>query len=157
MLGYLDGDDPQHKLRPNPAFRPDDDAACAVFTGDQGYLDEDGYLYVIGRRDEMLKISSNRLYPREISDQLVAIDGVAEAEVVGIKLDDDETHLVAFVVQESGRLLRPMLIRQALALRLPSYMLPQQVVFLPALPRTANGKPDRQTLAAQAATLLSQK
>jgi acyl-CoA synthetase (AMP-forming)/AMP-acid ligase II len=157
MLGYLDGDDPQNKLRPNPFFRPEDDAACAVFTGDQGYLDEDGYLYLVGRRDEMLKISGNRIYPREISEQLAAIDGVAEAEVVGVRPDDDDTHLVAFVVREPSSALQPMIIRRELALRVPSFMLPEQVVILPALPRTANGKPDRQALAARAAALLPQK
>jgi acyl-coenzyme A synthetase/AMP-(fatty) acid ligase len=156
MLGYLDGDDPQHKLRPNPFFGPNDDAVCAVFTGDQGYLDEDGYLYVVGRRDEMLKVSGNRLYPREISDQIAAIDGVAEAEVVGVKLEDD-THLVAFVACEPSSSWQPMMIRRALALCVPSFMLPTQVVILPALPRTANGKPDRQALAARAAALLSHK
>jgi acyl-CoA synthetase (AMP-forming)/AMP-acid ligase II len=157
MLGYLDGDDPQHKLRPNPFYGPDDEAALAVFTGDHGYLDEDGYLYLVGRRDEMLKVSGNRLYPREVSDQLAAVDGVAEAEVVGVKRDDDETHLVAFVVQGPSRALEPMVIRRELALRVPSFMLPAHVVILPAMPRTANGKPDRQALAARAAALLPQQ
>jgi acyl-coenzyme A synthetase/AMP-(fatty) acid ligase len=104
----------------------------------------------------MLKVSGNRLYPREVSDQLAAVDGVAEAEVVGVKRDDDETHLVAFVVQEPGRALQPMVIRRELALRVPSYMLPAHVVILPEMPRTANGKPDRQALATRAATLLTQ-
>lgn len=157
MLGYLDGHDPQRKLRPNPFFGSDDAAALAVYTGDQGYLDEDGYLYLVGRRDEMLKISGNRLYPREISDQLAGIDGVAEAEVVGVKLDDDATHLVAFVVQEPGQGLQPMVVRRDLALRVPSFMLPAHVVILPAMPRTANGKPDRQALAARAAAILPQR
>jgi long-chain acyl-CoA synthetase len=157
MLGYLDGDDPQNKLRPNPFFGSDDDASCAVFTGDQGYLDEDGYLYVVGRRDEMLKVAGNRLYPRAISDQLAALDGVAEAEVVGVTLDADDTHLVAFVVQNPSSSWQPMMIRRALALRVPSFMLPERVVMLPAMPRTATGKPDRQALAAQAAALLTPK
>jgi acyl-CoA synthetase (AMP-forming)/AMP-acid ligase II len=156
MLGYLDGDDPQYKLRPNPFIGPDNEAALAVFTGDQGYLDEDGYLYVVGRRDEMLKVAGNRLYPREISDQLAAIDGVAEAEVVGVKLDDDETHLVAFVVQGPGRTLQLLAIRRELALRVPSFMLPAHIVILPAMPRTANGKPDRRALATRAAALFPQ-
>jgi acyl-coenzyme A synthetase/AMP-(fatty) acid ligase len=157
MQGYLDGDDPQNKVRPNPFFGPEDDAARAVFTGDQGYLDEDGYLYLVGRRDEMLKIAGNRLYPRAVSDQLAAIDGVAEAEVVGVKLDDDDTRLVAFVVQEPNSPLQPMMIRRELALCVPSFMLPEQVVILRDLPRTANGKPDRHALATQAAVLLRQK
>jgi acyl-coenzyme A synthetase/AMP-(fatty) acid ligase len=155
MQGYLDGDDRQHKVRPNPFFGPDDAAARAVFTGDWGYLDEDGYLYLVGRRDEMLKISGHRLYPRAVSDQLAAIAGVAEAEVVGVKLDDDDTRLVAFVVQEPSSALQPMMLRRALALSVPSFMLPEHVVILHALPRTANGKPDRQALAVQAAALLT--
>jgi acyl-CoA synthetase (AMP-forming)/AMP-acid ligase II len=157
MQGYLDGDDPQNKVRPNPFFGPQDDASRAVFTGDQGYLDEEGYLYLVGRRDEMLKISGNRLYPRAVSDQLAAIDGVAEAEVVGVKLDDDDTRLVAFVVREPNSPLQPTMIRRELALCVPSFMLPEQVVILRDLPRTANGKPDRQALATQAAALLTQK
>ena len=156
MQGYLDGDDPQNKVRPNPFFGPDDKAARAVFTGDQGYLDEDGYLYLVGRRDEMLKVAGHRLYPRTVSDELAALAGVAEAEVVGVTLKDDETRLVAFVVREPSSALQPLMIRRALALCVPSFMLPEHVVILCALPRTANGKPDRQALAAQATALLTQ-
>jgi len=154
MLGYLDGDDPQHKRRPNPFFGPDDDASWAVFTGDQGYLDDDGYLYIVGRHDEMLKISGNRVYPRAISDPLSAVDGVAEAEVLGVTLDDGETHVIAFVVQESSHAWQPMLLRRELARQVPSFMLPEHVVILSEMPRTANGKPDRQVLAARAAAIL---
>jgi acyl-CoA synthetase (AMP-forming)/AMP-acid ligase II len=50
-----------------------------------------------------------------------------------------------------------MTIRRALAWRVPSFMLPEQVVILPAMPRTANGKPDKQALAARAAALLPHK
>lgn len=157
MQGYLDGEDPQRKLRPNPFFGPEDPASSAVFTGDHGYLDEEGYLYLVGRRDDMLKVAGNRLYPRQVSDQLAAIEGVAEAEVVGVRLADDETHLVAFVALQASSALPPMLIRRALASRLPSFMLPEQVVIVPALPRTANGKPDRQALTAQAAALCFQR
>jgi aspartate racemase len=105
----------------------------------------------------MLKVAGNRLYPRAISDQLAALDGVAEAEVVGVTLDADDTHLVAFVVQKPSSAWQPMMIRRALALRVPSFMLPERVVMLAAMPRTATGKPDRQALAAQAAALLKQK
>ena len=75
------------------------------------------------------------------------------AEVVGVKLGDDETHLVAFVVQGPSCPLQPTVIRRELALRVPSFMLPAHVVILTAMPRTANGKPDRQALAARAAVL----
>jgi len=60
-------------------------------------------------------------------------------------------------VREPRSALQPMMIRRALALCVPSFMLPEHVVILRALPRTANGKPDRQTLAAQAAAILTHK
>src|SRR5581483_5573714 len=82
MLGYLDGNDPEHKLRPNPYAGPDDPAPLAIFTGDQGRLDEDGYLFLEGRRDDMVKIQGNRIYPNEVRDQLLAVPGVGLAEVV---------------------------------------------------------------------------
>ena len=69
MDGYLDGDN-HEKLRPNPFRGPRDSNALAVFTGDYGYLDHDGYLFLRGRRDAMVKIAGNRVYPREIVEQL---------------------------------------------------------------------------------------
>ena len=84
MLGYLDGADEQNKLRDNPFRGPDDPDAKAVFTGDVGHLDEDGYLYLLGRRDAMLKIMGNRVYPAEVVTQLLALPGVLQAEVVGV-------------------------------------------------------------------------
>src|SRR5262249_33867740 len=97
MLGYLDGNDPQNKLRPNPFAGPDDPAPRAIFTGDQGYLDGDGYLFLSGRRDDMVKIQGNRIYPNEVRDQLLQVPGVGLAEVVAVKTPE-QTRLAAFVV-----------------------------------------------------------
>lgn len=146
MLGYLDGQDPQQKLRPNPFKQTDDDAPIAVFTGDLGYVDEEGFLFLKGRRDTMLKIAGNRVYPREIINQLLEIPSVQEAEVVGIKVNDDTT-LVAFIVliAETDEI-SPVHIQRQLASRLPSYMVPQVIHSLQAIPRTASGKTDYPTL-----------
>jgi acyl-CoA synthetase (AMP-forming)/AMP-acid ligase II len=153
MLGYLDGNDPQNKLRPNPFAGPDDPAPKAIFTGDQGSLDAEGYLFLSGRRDDMVKIQGNRIYPGEVRDQLLQVPGVGLAEVVAVKTPE-LTRLVAFVVSSPGAAVDGPGVQRGLAARAPSYMVPELVVIKDAFPRTASGKPDRPALAAEAAALL---
>jgi acyl-CoA synthetase (AMP-forming)/AMP-acid ligase II len=153
MLGYLNGGDPQHKLRPNPFHSEEDNSSNAIFTGDLGYLDEDGYLFLKGRRDAMLKISGNRVYPREITNQLILLDQVQEAEVIGLKTQQGETILIAFIIPKTE--VTSLQIRRYLANLLPSYMVPQEVMILTAVPRTASGKPDYPALVEQARNLLN--
>jgi acyl-coenzyme A synthetase/AMP-(fatty) acid ligase len=154
MIGYLDGHDPQRKARANPFLERAGDPPTAIFTGDLGCLDEDGYLYVHGRRDEMLKVAGNRVYPAEIAGQLLEIAGTAAAEIVGVKDREGRTCLFAFVVLAAGATLAPVEIRRRMSGRVPPYMLPAEVVILPVMPRTASGKPDRPALTEKAGKLL---
>lgn len=152
MVGYLDGQDPTGKLRPNPFRGPADSAPQAIFTGDQGYLDEDGYLYLCGRADSMAKIQGNRVYPAEVAAALLALAGVYEAEVVAIAGEDGQQQLCAFAVGESDDAWAAGL-RMQLARTLPAYMVPERVVATEAIPRTANNKPDRVALVQEATRL----
>jgi acyl-CoA synthetase (AMP-forming)/AMP-acid ligase II len=146
MLGYVDGID-RGKRRPNPFVGPDDGHAWAIFTGDQGHLDAEGYLFLQGRRDGMLKINGNRVYPAEVEGQLAALDGVDEAVVLGFKGAPDQ--MVAFV---KGAGLEGVAVRRAVARLLPGYMVPARVEVLAVMPRTASGKPDRPALRQRCAT-----
>ncbi|MDB5321398.1 MAG: hypothetical protein JWN40_3029 [Phycisphaerales bacterium] len=148
MLGYLGGQDVDDKLRPNPFRGAEDPADAAVFTGDMGYRDARGFLYLKGRRDGMLKVSGNRVYPAEIAEQVMATGMAVQAEVVGIKEADGDTRVVAFVVPLNTADLAAAAaqIRTALMSRLPSYMVPSQVIAMESIPRTENGKPDRPAL-----------
>jgi acyl-CoA synthetase (AMP-forming)/AMP-acid ligase II len=150
MIGYLDGEDPQRKLRPNPFLDEHDHAAVAVFTGDLGFVDEEGYLFLKGRRDAMLKVEGNRVYPQEISAHIAGMASVSEAHVVGAVDEGNKLRLVAFVVLSPGAALEPQQFRRDLLLRLPSYMVPNAVVVLEDVPRTASGKPDMPALKAKA-------
>jgi acyl-CoA synthetase (AMP-forming)/AMP-acid ligase II len=134
MLGYLDAESNQalHQIR----------------TGDVGWLDEDGFLFVQGRRDTMLKIAGNRVYPSEIANQIATLPGIHEVEIIGEKDATGETQLVAFIVAANGAMDADE-IRRALMQRLPSYMIPRQIVMLPQMPRTTSGKPDRVALKSQ--------
>ena len=139
MEGYLGGNNAE-KLRPNPFRRTEEDPGIAVFTGDQGYVDEDGFLFVLGRRDAMIKLHGVRVYPSEASRQIARSLDVPEAIAVPLT-GDTGTILVAFVVGEEEPLDEIALIRR-LRKDLPPYLVPARVIGLGSIPRTATGKPD---------------
>lgn len=139
MRGYLGGGH-EGKLRLNPfrdAGKPDD---LAVYTGDYGFLDEGGYLHLQGRRDFMLKIEGNRVYPGEVVEALLALPSVQQAEAIGVKAQDETTHLFAFVI--ASQAFDPAIARQRLQRSLPSYMVPRLIVPLDSYPLTTSGKVD---------------
>lgn len=153
MLGYLDARDPENKLRPNPFRGDEDESVMSIFTGDQGHLDEEGFLHLEGRRDDMVKVQGNRVYPNEVREQVLAVEGIAQAEVIPVKAADD-TRLVAFIVAGQSELPSDSEITMQLGALVPSYMIPTRFVAKPRLPLTASGKPDRPLLKAEATALL---
>src|SRR5262249_16317779 len=143
MKGYLGEKLSENKLRKLPDLLGD---ALAVFTGDYGYLDSEGYLFLKGRRDGMIKIAGNRVYPEEVARHIHAIEGVREAEVVAVTTGSGESALVAFVVVKTNAAFEA--IRRAAARRLPAHMTPSNIALLKAIPRLSNGKPDQAALRA---------
>ena len=153
MIGYLCGMEQDEKLRPNPFYGDSDSATQGIFTGDFGYTDCDGYLYLRGRRDDMVKIQGNRVYPAEVAAQLMRVDGITAAEVLPVGLANGMTTLCAFVSGMPHACPSLSGLRIAVTKRLPSYMVPSYFVFRDALPRTPNGKIDRMALYRHAATV----
>lgn len=148
MLRYLDeASEPedQRKLRRNQFFGAGDEHPFAVFTGDLGFLDEDGYLFLKGRRDDLVKILGNRVYPSEVVEQIASLEGVDDAVVLPIQGASGEAELVAFVVT-NGAQCEPTQLRKLLGKRLPSYMVPKHIVLVHTIPRGATGKVDARQL-----------
>ncbi|HEU0300193.1 MAG TPA: amino acid adenylation domain-containing protein, partial [Longimicrobium sp.] len=114
-------------------------------TGDRARRLEDGSLEFLGRVDDQVKIRGFRVEPGEVAAVLAGHPALCEAAVVA-RTDDGETRLVAYVVAADGEAPPADELRQALATRLPDYMLPSAFVALEALPLTANGKVDRRAL-----------
>jgi amino acid adenylation domain-containing protein len=111
-----------------------------IHTGDLGKLDEDGYLYFIGRKDSMLKVQGYRVSPAEIESCLYQIEGIKEAAVIGIPGDETGTGILAVIAAKDGyELSREDIIFRCRG-RLPNYMVPNEVQFLDDLPRTATFK-----------------
>ena len=147
-LGYWN-DAARTALRFRPA--PGQDPALplpemAVWSGDTVRRDADGFLYFVGRSDEMIKVSGYRISPTEVESVLHASGLVSEVAVFGV---DDATlgqAIVAVAVADPGLVDRAALLAECKR-RLPAYMVPAQIVLrTEALPRNPNGKIDRNLL-----------
>jgi amino acid adenylation domain-containing protein len=123
----------------------DDPQARLYRTGDLGRWRPDGQLEFVGRGDNQVKIRGFRIELGEIEAVLSALPGVREAVVIA-RTDRNERLLIAYIVPDEPA---PSVVtlRAELAETLPQYMVPMAIVPLPALPRTPNGKTDRQALA----------
>ncbi|MCV7370116.1 amino acid adenylation domain-containing protein [Mycolicibacterium duvalii] len=117
-------------------------------TGDLVSWRRDGQLHYHGRADNQVKIRGYRVELGEIQTALTALDGIDQAVVLAREEGSGSAQLVAYVTEKCSGTAQPATVRQALALRLPSYMLPAAVVVLDALPLTVNGKLDTRALPA---------
>jgi acyl-CoA ligase (AMP-forming) (exosortase A-associated) len=146
-MGYWN--DPERtaeRFKPAPSR---DDAICstetAVFSGDLVRRDEEGFLYFVGRKDEMIKTSGYRVSPTEIEEVAYGTGLVGDAVALGV---DDERlgqNIVLAVSPANGRLEPDELLAELRRL-LPLYMVPKQVVVRSSLPRSPNNKFDRNLL-----------
>jgi acyl-CoA ligase (AMP-forming) (exosortase A-associated) len=118
----------------------------AVWSGDTVRADEEGYLYFIGRRDEMIKTSGYRVSPTEIEEVVYATGLVTDAVAVGVHHDNLGQ---AIVIVAAGAERNSQRILDECRKRLPAYMIPAHIEWRDSLPRNPNGKFDRPRLAAE--------
>ena len=111
-------------------------------TGDLGYQDEEGFFYVIGRKDNLLKVGGHRINPQEVEDALMETGLVTETIVLGLPDDLLGHKLIAIVVSKNGDC-TPNQILIECAQRLPKYKIPGEVKLVRALPKSTSGKIDR--------------
>ncbi len=111
-------------------------------TGDMGYCDEDGFLFVTGRRDNLLKVGGHRINPRDVEDVLMASELLVEVAVVGMPDPILGNKLVALAVARDKACTPDTVLRYA-SNNLPRYKLPERVLFTGKLPKTDNGKVNR--------------
>jgi amino acid adenylation domain-containing protein len=111
-----------------------------LHTGDLFRTDEEGYLYWVGRRDDVFKSRGEKVAPSEIESAIYELDGVAEVAVVGVPHDVDGMAIKAFVVPRPGGSLGEQDIRRHCRARLANHLAPRFVEFRSELPRTPSGK-----------------
>jgi acyl-CoA synthetase (AMP-forming)/AMP-acid ligase II len=109
-------------------------------SGDVGYLDEDGRLFVVGRDDEMIVSGGENVYPIEVEETLAAHPDVAEAAVIGVDDEQYGQRLAAFVVLAPGSSAAPDSLKQHVRENLANYKVPREITVLDELPRGSTGK-----------------
>jgi fatty-acyl-CoA synthase len=109
-------------------------------SGDMGHQDAEGYLYVDGRRKEMIISGGENIYPAEIENVLAECQDIAEASVIGRPDERWGEVVVAVVAPKAGRNLTSMAVLELLEGRIARYKHPKEVVFVDQLPKTALGK-----------------
>jgi acyl-CoA ligase (AMP-forming) (exosortase A-associated) len=156
-LGYWnDAEKTAERYRPLPANAPGRPGALqlpeyAVFSGDTVRMDADGYLYFIGRRDEMMKTSGYRVSPTEVEEILYATRQVGECVAFGVEHPTLGQAIQVIATPPNGA---PAPDVQSLLAecrqRMPAYMVPAGIDFVAGpLPRNPNGKIDRKLLSTQ--------
>ncbi len=109
------------------------------YTGDLFRMDEDGYLYFIGRKDDIIKSRGEKVAPKEVENVLYALKGVVEAAVIGVPDPILGEAVKAFVVLDSVKLAEADVLAHCRA-NLEDFMIPKYVEFRDALPKTSSGK-----------------
>ncbi|HZF16508.1 MAG TPA: acyl-CoA ligase (AMP-forming), exosortase A system-associated [Steroidobacteraceae bacterium] len=148
-LGYWN--DPQktaERFKPVPSPEPGLVLTeLAVWSGDTARSDEDGYLYFIGRRDEMIKTSGYRVSPTEIEEIVYATGLAADAVAIGVADAQLGQAIVVVAVPAAGAAPDTDRLLIECRTRMPTYMIPARIEWRESLPRNPNGKFDRVRIA----------
>lgn len=115
-------------------------------TGDVGYRDEDGHIWILGRRDDVILTGGELVAPAEVTETLREYDNVDDAAVIGLPDDDWGERVVAVVVPSAGTDISGDALREFCRHRLASYKVPKRIEVESELPRTQSGTVDRATL-----------
>jgi long-chain acyl-CoA synthetase len=108
-------------------------------TGDLGYKDEDGYVFIVGRKKEMIIRGGQNIYPREVEEVILRLTQVVEAAVIGVPDELMGERVKAFVVCKDKSITADD-VKSHCAKHLADYKVPRLVEFLDALPRNSTGK-----------------
>jgi long-chain acyl-CoA synthetase len=134
--------------------RPEETAAALrggwLHTGDLGYRDQDGYVFIVDRKTDLILVGGLNVYPREVEEVLTGHPAVAEAAVVGRPDPLHGQRVVACVVLRPGAAATPGALAGWCRERLAAYKCPRRVEILAELPRNPTGKVRKDVLRAEA-------
>jgi long-chain acyl-CoA synthetase len=123
-----------------------------VFTGDIGYLDSDGYLFLIDRKKDLIKPSGFQVWPREVEEVIAMHPAVQDVCVAGIPDEKQGEAVKAWIILKPGEQLEIEALRAFCREKLSGYKVPRYVEFRTALPKTMVGKNLRRVLVSESAS-----
>ena len=142
MPGYWELPEETAKmLRPGPM-----PSEQVLHTGDLFRTDEEGYLYFVGRKDDIIKSRGEKVSPKEVENILCEHPAIAEAAVIGVPDEILGQAISAIVALREGEQLVEKDVLRHCAAGLEDFMVPHSIEFRDTLPKTPNGKVDRKTL-----------
>jgi long-chain acyl-CoA synthetase len=109
-------------------------------TGDLGCCDEDGYVYIVGRKKELIIRGGQNIYPRELEEVIALMAGVADVAVIGVPDELMGERVKAFIVKSNGSSITEESVKQFCEEHLAPYKVPRLVEFISELPRNSTGK-----------------
>ena len=126
-------------------YRQPEQTASAIRDGwyhtkDVGYLDENGFLFMRGRKDSLIISGGENIYPEEVTNSLVKMPEIAEVAVYGVHDDKWGERVKASIVCKPGMTLTKKDVEEFCRAHMPSYRMPREIEFLPELPKNATGK-----------------
>jgi acyl-CoA ligase (AMP-forming) (exosortase A-associated) len=145
-LGYWNDDEATARVFRSDTLPRGDPRQKVVFSGDLVRKDEDGFLYFLGRRDQMIKTQGYRISPEEIEEVLLSCPLVREAAVCAKPDPERGTAIVAHVIPARSDAFDLETLLRYCRIEMPSYMQPRDVVIHDSLPKTSSGKINRLAL-----------
>ncbi len=142
MVGYWKQEEKTAKML-KPGKLPGERILC---THDLFKMDEDGFLYFLGRSDDIIKTRGEKVSPLEVENVLIKMEDIREAAVIGVPDEVQGESIKAFVSVKEGSGLSEKGVRKFCNANLESFMVPERIVFLPELPKSANRKVDKKKL-----------
>lgn len=142
MKGYWNRPDETEKVMDKEGY---------FHTGDVGYIDEDGYLFIVDRIKDMINASGMKVFPRKVEEAILLHPAVSEVLVAGVEDDYRGENVKAYVVlkETHTHALSKKELTDFLKDKLAPYEMPKLVDFRDSLPKTMIGKPDRKALVAE--------
>lgn len=126
-----------------PGKLPGEQVLCSQ---DWFRMDEDGFLYFVGRSDDIIKTRGEKVSPVEVENQLHKIKGIKEAAVIGVADDVLGQAVRAYILLESDADLNIKKIKKKCMAHMENFMVPKDIIFMDDLPKTQNGKIDKKLL-----------
>lgn len=139
MLGYWNQPEEQSRVLKDGA----------LYTGDLGYKDDDGYIWIVGRSKEIIKSGGNRVSAKEVEEALLTSDAILEVAVIGLPDDLLGEAITAVITLKPGVEMTDKEVRKHCQANLPMHKVPQRYLFLDSLPKQKTGKVNKLALKEQ--------
>lgn len=146
MAGYWNKEELSNEML-KPGWLPGEKILCS---NDWFRTDEDGFLYFLGRNDDIIKTRGEKVSPVEIENVIYKIPGVKEVAALGVPDVIMGESITVYLTTHDSAALSEKEVQRECMLYLENFMVPQKVVFLPEMPKSANGKIDKKELVTMA-------